>query len=79
MLTSIQREICKGTVCYASAKYFNRNKSFVEESYDQVDIERNAEVEKKFILTLADVYLQGVVKSDDIYESGNYNIILLLI
>ena len=43
----------------------------MEESYDQSEIEKNAEIEKKFILTLADVYLQGVVRSDDMYESGN--------
>jgi len=34
------------------------------------DIEKNAEIEKKFTLTLADVYLQGVVRTDELYESG---------
>ena len=57
-------------MCYSSAKYFNRGQRYVDESHDQTEIEKNAEIENKFILTLADVYLQGVVRSDDIYESG---------
>ena len=65
-----KREFCKGVASYKSAKYFNRGQNFAEELPDHNNIEKNAEIEKKFTLTLADVYLQGVLRTDELYESG---------